>query len=119
MFDQVIYSFLVFYFSLLFHEIGHWLYLKEHLDIDGKIKFKYGFPKEVVWMQEKEISAKEEVNIHMWGIFAGIIPFLVFSESIHIIVLSALFITYGFACKNDILLILGRNKDEKENNTLQ
>lgn len=68
---------------------------------DVKIKFNKGFPNRVEWKEEREITPKEEVNIHFWGMIGGVIPFVVGMDLLHDMIMIPLFITYVVACKGD------------------
>ena len=104
---QIIYVMALLYFAPLFHEIGHSLYLNK-LGIKTKLKTKYGFPKEIRWVQEREMKPKEEVDIALAGVFAGFIPFLLLFEAIHLILWIAVFITYVAMCYNDLKIVMNK-----------
>ena len=115
MLNPVIYiPFLVWSVAFL-HELGHYWYLIERMGFkDVKIKFKYGFPKAVVWKEEREITPNEEINIHFSGIIVGVIPFFVFMDLLHDMIIIPLFITYVISCRNDFKIMFNGGKKDGE-----
>lgn len=112
MISTIIVGLIVYFTSLLFHELGHIWYAKDQMGIDVKLKFH--FPFSFTAGEDKDYihaEHKDMVLLYLAGIFAGFIPLLL--AMLDAWYFSALFIPYLIGCVPDVIYIYNEFKQSR------
>jgi Zn-dependent protease len=98
---------LVLFISIILHELGHLIVMREFLQYTPKIQWKN---KAIVIGEEidyMKLGRKEYIMVMLCGIVSGAVPLLAF-EGLLFSILLAIYALFG--CKNDLLAIAERMK---------
>jgi len=106
--------------SLVFHELGHFLYMRNRIKKSVTIRFwensKFRFKLATGVIEDyRDLSEKQTLRLYLWGIVAGFIPLLFAGLIINILPFVAAFVCYLRGCGKDlfnIFFILRRLKHE-------
>lgn len=118
MINEIVLFCLIIVLAIIFHEAGHFFYLR-NIKLNPYFKWNKKRFGGVIEVHPREMyismSKKEYIDTMLCGIFAGLIPFFIFGTYLSIYFIVSGFIAYFVGCIPDIINIFSvrKWKDEK------